>query len=142
LEAILGAAAAHHRLLWIHPFLDGNGRVARLMSYATLRAALETGGVWSIARGLARDVEAYKRHLSNCDLPRRNDLDGRGALSEEALAQFTRFFLDTCLRLDACASAQVRLHERVLENADDQNDPGVHRRSLEPRQPRGRGRSA
>ncbi len=28
-ESILGAAAAHHRLVWIHPFVDGNGRVAR-----------------------------------------------------------------------------------------------------------------
>jgi Fic family protein len=27
-DSILAAAAAHHRLLWIHPFLDGNGRVA------------------------------------------------------------------------------------------------------------------
>jgi Fic family protein len=96
-ETILGAAAAHHRLLWMHPFLDGNGRVARLMSYATLRQTLDTGGIWSIARGLARDVDAYKQHLANCDLPRRNDLDGRGSLSEEALAEFTRFFLETCL---------------------------------------------
>jgi Fic family protein len=96
-ETILGAAAAHHRLLWIHPFIDGNGRVARLMSYATLRRTLDTGGIWSIARGLARNVDAYKQHLSNCDLPRRNDLDGRGSLSEEALAEFTRFFLETCL---------------------------------------------
>jgi Fic/DOC family len=32
-ESILSTAAAHHRLLWIHPFLDGNGRVARLMSH-------------------------------------------------------------------------------------------------------------
>src|SRR5579872_1279938 len=31
-ETILAAPAAHHRLAWIHPFLDGNGRVARLMS--------------------------------------------------------------------------------------------------------------
>ena len=96
-ETLLGAAAAHHRVLWIHPFLDGNGRVARLMSYATLRQTLGTGGIWSIARGLARNVDAYKQHLANCDLPRRNDLDGRGSLSEEALAEFTRFFLRTCL---------------------------------------------
>ena len=96
-ETLLGAAAAHHRVLWIHPFLDGNGRVARLMSYATLRQTLGTGGIWSIARGLARNVDAYKQHLANCDLPRRNDLDGRGSLSEEALAEFTRFFLKTCL---------------------------------------------
>jgi Fic family protein len=96
-EAIVAAAAAHHRLLWIHPFSDGNGRVARLMSYAMLLEALDTGGVWSIARGLARNVRSYKSHLAECDLQRRNDLDGRGNLSEEGLASFTRFFLETCL---------------------------------------------
>lgn len=96
-ETILAAAAAHHRLAWIHPFLDGNGRVIRLMSYATLRNTLDTGGIWSIARGLARNVDAYKQYLANCDQTRRNDLDGRGHLSEEALAGFTEFFLQTCL---------------------------------------------
>lgn len=96
-ETILATAAAHHRLAWIHPFLDGNGRVIRLMSYATLLDTLDTGGIWSIARGLARHVDAYKQHLANCDQNRRNDLDGRGNLSEEALAEFTRFFLEICL---------------------------------------------
>jgi Fic family protein len=96
-EIILAAAAAHHRLTWIHPFLDGNGRVARLMSHATLLGALDTGAVWSVARGLARNVAAYKGHLAACDQTRRNDLDGRGNFSEEALAEFTRFFLTTCL---------------------------------------------
>ena len=96
-ESILGAAAAHHRLAWIHPFIDGNGRVARLMSHATLLETLDTGAVWSVARGLARNVEAYKGHLAACDGPRRNDLDGRGALSEEALAAFANFFLATCI---------------------------------------------
>ncbi|MEN8180145.1 MAG: Fic family protein [Pseudomonadota bacterium] len=96
-ETIIATAAAHHRLLWIHPFLDGNGRVARLMSHAMMLEALDTGGVWSIARGLARNARSYKNHLAKCDLPRRNDLDGRGNLSEEELASFTRFFLETCL---------------------------------------------
>ncbi|MBZ5634884.1 MAG: Fic family protein [Acidobacteriia bacterium] len=96
-DAILSSAAAHHRLVWIHPFLDGNGRVARLMSHAMLLETLDTGAVWSIARGLARNVEAYKAHLAACDLPRRSDLDGRGNLSEEALAEFTQFFLTTCI---------------------------------------------
>src|SRR6266568_1917849 len=94
-DSILAAAAVHHRLLWIHPFLDGNGRVARLMSHSMLVDALDSGGIWSVARGLARNVAAYKGHLTECDLPRRNDLDGRGNLSEEALASFTRFFLKT-----------------------------------------------
>ena len=96
-ETILSAAPAHHRLAWIHPFLDGNGRVARLMSHATLLEALDTGAVWSVARGLARNVADYKGHLAACDMTRRNDLDGRGNLSEEALAEFTQFFLATCL---------------------------------------------
>jgi Fic family protein len=107
-EALLASAAAHHRLLWIHPFIDGNGRVARLMSHAVLLDALDTGGLWSIARGLARNEATYKAHLISCDGPRRNDLDGRGALSEEALAAFTRFFLETCLD-------QVRFMEQLVQ---------------------------
>jgi Fic family protein len=31
---MIAMAAAHHRLNFIHPFLDGNGRVSRLMSHA------------------------------------------------------------------------------------------------------------
>ncbi|MBO1042279.1 Fic family protein [Brucella pituitosa] len=97
IEPILAAACAHHRLLWVHPFLDGNGRVARLMSYAMLRKTLDTRGLWSVARGLARQEAAYKDHLAACDGPRRGDRDGRGTLSESALASFTGFFLRTCI---------------------------------------------
>jgi Fic family protein len=108
---ILAAAPAHHRLLWIHPFIDGNGRVARLISHATLLEALDTGAVWSVARGLARRVADYKRHLGACDRERNNgpdDLDGRGHLSEDSLAAFSQFFLETCLD-------QVRFMESVVE---------------------------
>ena len=107
-DAILAAAAAHHRLLWIHPFVDGNGRVTRLMSHAMLLDALDTGGVWPVARGLARNVDKYRAHLAECDLPRRNDLDGRGNLSEEALASFTRFFLEAALD-------QVKFMEELMQ---------------------------
>jgi hypothetical protein len=62
-----------------------------------LLETLDTGAVWSVARGLARKVAEYKRHLAACDSPRRNDLDERGALSEEALAAFTKFFLEVCV---------------------------------------------
>jgi Fic family protein len=96
-DSIIAAAGAHHRFVWIHPFLDGNGRVVRLMSHATMLETLDTGGVWSVARGLARSVDDYKAHLAACDTTRRNDLDGRGHLSEEALAAFTKYFLETCL---------------------------------------------
>jgi Fic family protein len=126
-ERILAAAPAHHRLLWIHPFLDGNGRVARLMSHAMLLESLDTGGVWSVARGLARNETAYKQHLAACDLERRNDLDGRGARSEEELAAFTKFFLGICIDQVAFMEELVqpdRLRGRILSWAEEE-----HRRS-------------
>jgi Fic family protein len=122
-DAILAAAGAHHRLLWIHPFLDGNGRVARLMSHAMLLDTLDTGGVWSIARGMARNVAVYKSGLAACDLPRRNDLDGRGSLSEEALAEFTHFFLGTCIDQVSFMENLVepnRLRARILMWAEEE----------------------
>lgn len=122
-DAIVASATAHHRLLWMHPFLDGNGRVARLMSYAMLKEALDTGGIWSIARGLARDVETYKSHLAQCDLPRRNDLDGRGNLSEEALAGFAKFFLTTCIDQVSFMEELIQpntLRARILNWAEDE----------------------
>ena len=127
-ETVLQAAAAHHRLLWIHPFADGNGRVARLVSYAMLLRALDTGGIWSIARGLARNVDGYKGHLAECDLQRRNDLDGRGNLSEEALASFTAFFLEICVDQVKFMSGLMQpsaLRARILDWAKDEERVGA-----------------
>ena len=122
-DSILGAAAAHHRLVWIHPFIDGNGRVSRLMSHAMLLETLDTSAVWSVARGLARKVDAYKGHLAACDSTRRNDLDGRGNLSEEALAGFTDFFLKICIdQVEFMESLMQpdRLRTRILLWAEEE----------------------
>lgn len=122
-DAVIAAAAAHHRFLWLHPFLDGNGRVARLMSYAMLKNALDTGGIWSVARGLARNEANYKARLMACDLTRRNDLDGRGNLSEEALAEFAKFFLETCIDQVEFMRILVqpdRLRNRILLWAEEE----------------------
>jgi len=122
-DTIIAAAAAHHRLAWIHPFLDGNGRVARLMSHAMLLDTLDTGAVWSIARGLARNVADYKGHLAACDQPRRGELDGRGNLTEEAIVDFTRFFLRLCLDQVEFMESLVqpdRLRARILTWAEEE----------------------
>lgn len=127
-ETILASAAAHHRLLWIHPFADGNGRVARLMSHAMLLDALDTAGIWSVARGLALRVTVYKAGLMESDLPRRNDLDGRGALSEEALARFIGFFLETCLDQVKFMEQLVqpeRLRDRILIWVEEETRAGT-----------------
>ena len=93
---VVVAAAAHHRLAWIHPFLDGNGRVARLFTQAYLsRAGSDSGGLWSMARGMARRRDRYMEALAVADSPRSDDLDGRGNLSLHGLEQFCSFFLVT-----------------------------------------------
>ena len=94
------------------------------MSHAIMVDVLDTGGVWSVARGLARNVEQYKALLSNCDLTRRTDLDGRGTLSEEALAEFTRFFLTVCIDQVAFMESLVqpeKLRTRILIWAEGTN---------------------
>jgi len=96
-QQIVSVAAAHHRLLWIHPFVDGNGRVTRLMSHAMLRKLRIGSSLWSVARGLARRADRYRDLLSAADAPRRNSLDGRGARSLETLRAFSKFFLETCI---------------------------------------------
>jgi Fic family protein len=108
---VVSIAASHHRFVWIHPFYDGNGRVARLMSHAILKRMGIGSSLWSVARGLARDVNRYKALLTAADEPRRNDVDGRGVLSQAALVEFCEFFLATCMD-------QVEFMRSILEPAE------------------------
>lgn len=96
-QQLVAVAAAHHRLLWIHPFLDGNGRVARLTAHAMLKHCGVGSSLWSVSRGLARRVGDFRRLLEAADEPRRTDVDGRGTLSESALIAFSEFFLEVCV---------------------------------------------
>jgi Fic family protein len=96
-RAVIAILAAHHRLAWIHPFGDGNGRTVRLHTHAGLHALGLTQGIWSPMRGLARHHERYYHTLAMADQPREGDLDGRGALSEKHLCAFIDFMLDICL---------------------------------------------
>jgi len=108
---IVALGAAHHRLLWIHPFYDGNGRVARLMSHASLLRCGVGSSLWSVARGLARNVQDYKTLLMAADAQRHGDLDGRGTLSTKALTAFCEFFLAVCID-------QVEFMAALLEPGD------------------------
>jgi Fic family protein len=95
LDALLYAIASeHHRALWTHPFRDGNGRATRLQTHCALLTV--SGGLWSVNRGLARQRDRYYELLSNADMPRHGDLDGRGNLSERMLWDWCRFFIEVC----------------------------------------------
>lgn len=97
-QRLIAVMAAHHRLAWIHPFLDGNGRVGRLHTDLLLRhIGLGAYGVWCVSRGLARQSTEYKAALARADWPRQGDGDGRGALSEGALIEWCRFMLEVAI---------------------------------------------
>lgn len=124
-EILIAAAASHHRLAWIHPFGDGNGRVVRIFTSSLLKAyGLNGGGIWSISRGLARNRSQYYAKLAIVDQGRQGDLDGRGTLSERGLVEFCEFFLSTMLdqmdfmlgilKLDSVISRYTRLMHEVF----------------------------
>jgi len=107
-DSLIAAAAAHHRLTWIHPFLDGNGRVARLFSLAWfIKSGVDSDGLWTLSRGLARRQQEYQAALAIADEKRVNDFDGRGYLSQRYLGEFSAFFLGT-------AADQVGFMEELL----------------------------
>jgi len=93
-RVLIHTACAHHRVAWVHPFLDGNGRATRMQSHCALWKLSE--GLWSPSRGLARSTEAYYAALHNADSPRRGDLDGRGNLSTQGLLEWVQYFLGVC----------------------------------------------
>lgn len=93
-DQLIVAAAAHQRMAWIHPFVDGNGRACRLQTHAALWPL--SHGLWSMSRGLARRRDEYYACLDAADAPRQGDLDGRGNLSEKALRHWCEWFIGIC----------------------------------------------
>ncbi len=133
---IIAIAAAHHRLNFIHPFPDGNGRVSRLMSHAmALNAGIGGNGLWSISRGLARGLEdrgEYKQMMDHADSPRRGDRDGRGNLSQAALQTFCTWFLQVALdqvtfsaKLFDLGGLEKRYRRLVADTIDDKRAPDL-----------------
>jgi len=131
---IIAIASAHHRLNYIHPFPDGNGRVSRLMSHAmALEAGIGGHGLWSVSRGLARgltDRGEYKRMMDMADSPRRGDRDGRGNLSEAALKTYCEWFLKVALdqitfstELFDLGGLEKRYRRLVEDTVDDKRAP-------------------
>ena len=95
---LIAIMAAHHRFAWIHPFIDGNGRVGRLLTDAALKAVgLDSYGVWCLSRGLAKTVSTYKSKLAIADHTRQGDYDGRGTLTEKGLLNFCDYMLLTAI---------------------------------------------
>ncbi|WP_443696857.1 Fic family protein [Pseudomonas sp.] len=94
---ILSALAYHHRLAFVHPFEDGNGRVVRMITHLQLMRLGLASPLWSLSRGVARKQDEYYGRLRAADQPRRGDLDGRGQLTQGGLFEFVEFMLQVCI---------------------------------------------
>lgn len=105
---LVGMAAAHHRLRWLQPFPDGNGRVARLHTHLVLAHLGLGNGLWSPLRGFARSQATYQALLAGADAPRQGARDGRGPLSESGLVAWIDYVLTQCLE-------QVQLIAQLLD---------------------------
>lgn len=122
---LIAAAASHHRIAWIHPFLDGNGRVSRLFSYAYMkRVKLDSLGLWTLSRGFARKTDEYRGYLAIADAAREGDFDGRSNLSNIGLNRFCEFYFQVALD-------QITFMKELLqlENLRDRIIGYVHLRS-------------
>lgn len=124
-DRLIAVAASHHRLTWLHPFRDGNGRVTRLFSGLYLAAiGVNRSNLWSLSRGLSRQKKKYMFELWATDSP---DVNGRHQFDDDLLADFIDFFLNVCLD-------QVVFMEKLLrlDGVESRIDEYVaHRNRLE-----------
>jgi Fic family protein len=103
-ERLIAAAASHHRLVWLHPFRDGNGRVSRLFSGLYLaRIGINRSNLWSLSRGFSRNKQWYMTNLQSADSP---DEAKRG-FDQAFFADYCLFFLEVCLD-------QIAFMDRIL----------------------------
>lgn len=98
-ERIIAAAAAHHKLTWLHPFRDGNGRVCRLHSGLILAALdINCSNLWSLSRGFSFNKAGYMINLNAADqAPAIEGEPMEFEFSNVHLTDWCLFFLETCL---------------------------------------------
>ena len=103
-ERLIAAAASHHRLSWLHPFRDGNGRVIRLFSGLYFaHIGINQGNLWSLSRGFSRDKQWYMTNLQSADSPAKN----KKHFDQEFFADYCLYFLEVCLD-------QIRFMDNIL----------------------------
>jgi Fic family protein len=120
------AGLAHYQFATIHPYLDGNGRTARLLTTLILRrAGYGLDGIYSLDEHYAKNLRAYYTALS---IGHHNYYEGR------AEADVTKFVAYFCNGMDE-AFGKIRL-AAVKAGKRETLQPIDVLRELDPRQRR------
>jgi Fic family protein len=97
------AALAHYQFVTIHPFMDGNGRTARLLATLVLhRAGLGLRGFYSLEEYHARNLEEYYGQLATH--PDHNYYSGRADVD---LTPWVEYFTRGVARVFGVAAAEA-----------------------------------
>ena len=108
------AGLAHYQFATIHPYYDGNGRTARLLTNLLLhRAGYGLKGIYSLEEYYARDLGAYYEALTVG--PSHNYYMGR---EDTDLSEWLEYF---CLGMaDAFSSVRAKASEEAKKEVSDQ----------------------
>jgi Fic family protein len=132
-EKLISVAACHHRLSWLHPFRDGNGRVIRLFSGLHLALfGINRNNLWSLSRGFSRDKRWYMTNLQSADSP---TADRRG-FDQGFFADYCHYFLQVCLDQIQFMDKILGLHRIDTRIDGYMQDRDKARGALDPLDPR------
>ena len=111
-QRVIQAAMAHLNMVMIHPFRDGNGRMARcLQSLVLARGGVLASVFMSVEEYLGRNSQAYYQVLGEV---------GRGSWHPDSDARpWIRFILTAHLRQARTMLRRVRETERLWVSIDD-----------------------
>ena len=123
----LRAGIAHYQFATIHPYYDGNGRTARLLTTLILHLGnYDLKGLYSLEEYYARDLRAYYEAITIG--PSHNYYEGR------AKSEITKWIDYFCLGMaDSFENVRKRAQGAADSGADDESS---RLRKLDPRQRR------
>jgi Fic family protein len=109
------AGIAHYQLATVHPYYDGNGRTARLLTTLILhRGGYDLKGLYSLEEYYARDLGGYYKALTLG--PSHNYYEGRAGAD---ITRWVEYFCDGVA--DSFESVKLRAEEASSGGAQDQS---------------------
>ena len=106
-----------HDFLCIHPFIDGNGRMSRLLSTLLLyRAGYEVGKYISLEAKIARNKDAYYDALEDSQLGWHEQQDDTTPFIKYLLGTIIAAYRDFDDRIQIVSTTSLETVKKAIEN--------------------------